>query len=428
MKKKALSLILMIAVIFSILSTAQADFNQTYYNVRFTGSFAVYTGPGTNYLRANGNAMYGGGVARYYGTASNGWLFMGYETSGGLWRMGYVQPSAASAITTSPSDYSIFNINFTNTAAQITYDTYITDDPLYGNKTPLANLPVGQLVTVLGSWNDYWTYTEVQVSGKQPIRGFVKSDALSTWTGPTPVPTSAPTPVPTSAPTSAPTSVPATTAPPFTGTPYLSGLTHNAPNTGIMMPGTFSPAQTSYLLTVADWVSNIYFVPYCSTPGVTIYFNGQVVQSGARTPTVTLSDKPTFASLTLVGTYGKTNTYTVYIQRRPSERETRVSAGYIDSMYSNGTKNYIRADRVLVTNTPGTNLSTFENQYTTIFSNVCSDDCIFYYGTIYNMIRATSFNDFVANYQNYASTLYRFVILEDEIVAVMPYASDYAMP
>ena len=211
----------------------------------------------------------------------------------------------------------------------------------------------------------------------------------------------------------------------ITDGPTLDNLTNNAPNTGIMLPNTFSPTQESYLLTVADWVSRIYFVPYASTPGVTIYFNGAVVQSGAQTPTVTLSDEPTYVTIKLVAADSKTNTYTIYIQLRPSERRTRVSAGYISSLYSNGNKNAIRADLVSVTYTAGTNMSTFVNETNYIYDYACADSCIFYYGTMQNPVRATTFADFVAHYQDNGSTLYRIVYIEDEIVAVMPYAADY---
>ena len=211
----------------------------------------------------------------------------------------------------------------------------------------------------------------------------------------------------------------------FTSGPMLDALPHNAPNTGIMLPDTFTPTQPSYLLTVADWVSRVYFTPYCSTPGVTIYFNGQVVASGTRTPTLSLSDEPTFATITLVASDGQSNTYIVYIQRRPSEKRTRVSAGYIESMYSNGTKNYIRADLVTVTYTEHTNLSSFVNETYYIYDYACNDNCIFYYGTMANPIRATNFNDFLTNYRAYGSNLYHIIYIEDEIVAVIPYGSDY---
>jgi hypothetical protein len=203
-------------------------------------------------------------------------------------------------------------------------------------------------------------------------------------------------------------------------------LTHNAPNTGIMVPSSFSPAQTSYLLTVADWVSTVYFVPY-SPNAVTIYFNGTVVSNGGRTPSITLSDNPTSATFMLIGSGGQTNTYTVFIQRRPSERQ--ISVGYIDSLYTSGGKNYIRADRVKATFTAGTNLSSFVNEVVGyMYTNACTDDCIFYYGTMQNPIRSISFTDFISHYTLYGSTLYRFIIIKGDIVAVMPYNSDYASP
>lgn len=417
MKKKILSILFVISLLLLTVPSAQADFSQTYYQLRFTSGFAVYTGPGTSYYRANGNAFYGGGVVRYYGTEPGGWLMIGYQTSGGAWRMGYIQPDAATKIKTDPADYSLFPISFTATVNYTSKNTYITDDPLFGNKTPLTDLLAGHMVTVLGRYNDYWVYAEVNKSGMKPMRGYIESTALTTA-----VPSVTPSYHPTSAPvvTPAPTSVP-------TGTPYLSSLTHNAPNTGIMVPSAFSSGQTSYLLTVADWVSRIYFIPV-SPNAQTIYFNGTVVGNGAQTPTVTLSNNPTSVTFKLVGYGGATSTYTVFIQRRPSERRTRVSAGYIDSVYSSGGENHIRADLVTVTYTQGTNLSTFVNETVYLYDYACADDAIFYYGTMQNPIRAISFADFISRYNQYGSTLYRIIYIEDKIVAVMPYNSDYAAP
>ena len=45
------------------------------------------------------------------------------------------------------------------------------------------------------------------------------------------------------------------------GSTLLRSLTHNCPNTGIMLPEHFSPYQTTYLLTVASWVSRPTFTP-----------------------------------------------------------------------------------------------------------------------------------------------------------------------
>jgi len=244
----------------------------------------------------------------------------------------------------------------------------------------------------------------------------VMSSVLSNYV-PQPTATNAPAPAPTPVPTSQVV---------ISSSPTLSSLTHNAPNTGIMQPGSFSSGQTSYLLTVADWVSRIYFTPVSNNGN--IYFNGSYVASGSKTPTITLSDQPTSAVFKVVGSGNASKTYTVYIQRRPSERRTRVSAGYIDSVYSSGNENHIRADLVTVTYTQGTNLSSFVNETYYLYDYACADDAIFYYGTMQNPIRAISFADFISHYNMYGSTLYRIVYIEDKIVAVMPYNSDYATP
>ena len=207
---------LVIPLLSSVVAAVQADFGETYFNLRFNQGYAVYTGPGTNYYRADGNAYYGGGVSRYYGTAPNGWLMIGYQTSGNMWRMGYIEPGAAAQIKTNPVDYSLFNITFTSIANYTAKDTYITDDPLFGDKTPLTSLNAGQMVTVLGRYNNYWVYIEVLKGGMQPMRGYIQDDALTASVPsitPTYLPTYTPTYTPTPSPSISPSESPTVTYP-----------------------------------------------------------------------------------------------------------------------------------------------------------------------------------------------------------------------
>ena len=69
------------------------------------------------------------------------------------------------------------------------------------------------------------------------------------------------------------TNLPANMSTPSHST-LLSGLTHNCPNTGIMLPEIFSPLQTTYLLTVANWVSRPTFTPVAVDPNAIITVNG----------------------------------------------------------------------------------------------------------------------------------------------------------
>ena len=206
------------------------------------------------------------------------------------------------------------------------------------------------------------------------------------------------------------------------GAPQLLSLTHNCPNTGIMMPEYFSPNVTTYLLTVASWVSRVQFTPVASDPYATIYVNGTIVRSGAASSYIKMTDSPQQAQIDVVSASGQRTTYTIFLQRRPSERRTRVSAGYIESVYQKGSSWYIDADLGTVTYGDG-NLSTFVNKTVDHYRYACADSCVFYYGSMASPKRAYNISDFQSNIV--IGSLFRFIYIEDEIVAVLPYSPDY---
>ena len=213
------------------------------------------------------------------------------------------------------------------------------------------------------------------------------------------------------------------------GSTRLAGLTHNCPNTGIMLPEYFSPYQTTYLLTVASWVSRPTFTPVAEDPDAVIRVNGQIVQSGQKSQIIPMTDEP--QAVTIQVTNGNTvpTTYTIYLQRRPSDKRTRVSAGFIKNIYLKGTTWRIDADLVTIKYSGedyvSGNLSTFTNGGVDSYDYEVDPNCIFYYGTKNNCYRATNINTFINNYQQYGSTLYTIIYIESEIVAVLPYGADY---
>ena len=214
----------------------------------------------------------------------------------------------------------------------------------------------------------------------------------------------------------------------MSGSTLLRSLTHNCPNTGIMLPEAFSPYQTTYLLTVADWVSRPTFTPVAYDANATITVNGKVVRSGQESQVIPLTDKPQAVSI-VVSNGGASSTYTIYLQRRPSEKRTRVSAGYISNIYLKGTTWRIDADLVTVKYsgedyTSG-NRSTFTNGGVDSYDYAVSPNCIFYYGTKANCYRAYNIQEFMNNYLIYGSSLYTIIYIESEIVAVFPYGADY---
>ena len=206
--------------------------------------------------------------------------------------------------------------------------------------------------------------------------------------------------------------------------PVLSSLTHNCPNTGIMLPEAFDPYVSTYVLTVASWVSRVSFTPVCEDPNATIRVNGTAIRSGKTSSYIKMTDEPQAVEITVTNTYGDKMIYTVYLQRRPSERRTRSSAGYIDEIYQKSSAWYISADLVTISYSDG-NASTFTNTSSYLYKYKVDENCIYYYGTMSNPIRAYDIGDFYNNYLNYGSNLYRIIYIEDLIVAVMPYDADY---
>ena len=211
------------------------------------------------------------------------------------------------------------------------------------------------------------------------------------------------------------------------GDSRLTSLTHNCPNTGKMLPEVFNPNQLSYILTVADWVSRVTFTP--TADGV-IYVNGVQVPSGQKSQVIQMTDEP--QQVTIQVQNGTTTTYTVFLQRRPSEKRTRVSAGYIDEIYQKNNVFYMAADLVTVNYLSSKyedgNRSSFYNDSAYLYKYAVNPNCAFYYTSNGTTVRAKDIYEF----QSHIKTadwgdpdMFRIVYMEDEIVAVLPYRADY---
>ena len=208
----------------------------------------------------------------------------------------------------------------------------------------------------------------------------------------------------------------------------LIDLKHNAPNTGIMIPAAFSPHVHSYLLTVADWVSRITFTP-TAAPGAVVTINGEKVQSGSASRIIRLSNEPTSVIISVLAydsnqQYQGMSEYTVFIQRRPSERRTRVSAGYISEISLKDGVATISADLVTLSYQDNSNVSSFINDTVYMYRYACAPNCLYYYGSPDMPRRARTAQEFIDGYLSYGSSLYYFIYIEDRIVSVLPYAPD----
>ncbi|NMD38444.1 MAG: cadherin-like beta sandwich domain-containing protein [Christensenellaceae bacterium] len=205
----------------------------------------------------------------------------------------------------------------------------------------------------------------------------------------------------------------------------LLDLSNNVPNTGKMLPAHFHPSIKSYILTVADWVSRVNFTPHYTDPQAIVKINGVIVANGTKSANIEMSNDPSMVSVEVLGANKFYTQYTIFLQRRPSERRTRVSSGFITKIeYKNKAYN-LSADLVKVTYQENSNLSTFVNETKAIYTHTIASDCTLYYGTMANPIRAISIEDFVHNYQSAGSNLYRIFYIEDKIVGLLPYGADY---
>ena len=432
MKKKIVSLALLLALILSLPFSARALTSlNVYATARFARSYPVYSGPGEYYSRANsGKAMYGGGVARVYGVTGD-WIMIGYGLSDGSYRIGYITKDALPGMTDLKGSLNE-NLQFSGTTMWAIDNCSLTDDPVINNKS-IFSVQKGTAVIALAQMGTDWTYVELQGSSSL-MRGFVRSRYLSTDPNavaatPTPRPTATPYVPPVYYPTATPY-VPSypTAAPSYSGNALLQSLSHNCPNTGVMVPASFNPYQTAYLLTVADWVSRVTFTPVAMDYNAMIYVNGQAIRSGQTSQVFNMTDDPQAVTIQVVNGTAST-TYTVYLQRRPSEKRTKVSAGYITSIYSKNGDWRIKADLGTIKYSGedynSGNISSFTNNTGDIYDYVVDPNCALYYGTKQNCYRAYNIQEFMNNYLRYGSSLYTLVYIEDEIVAIFPYGADY---
>lgn len=140
------------------------------------GTHPVYTGPGTNYYRAGGNAAVGGGRCRYYGNVGE-WAMIGYGLSNGKYRIGYVPQSVLS------SEVSIHQLTLGYAPVATKAATFFTDDPIIGgdrNTNRLSYLSqAGVQMHLLAWFGEGWAYVEIDsFQGGQPARGFILRDKL----------------------------------------------------------------------------------------------------------------------------------------------------------------------------------------------------------------------------------------------------------
>lgn len=186
MKRRLLSLAMVGWMLMGFIPSAQALATlDSYISANFGRSYPVYSGPGTQYYRANmGKAMYGGGAARVYGIVDE-WILIGYGLSNGDYRIGYISPAALNTMKAGGAG-SLRSLYLGNDIAYADDYCRITDDPVMYNKM-ICTLPENTPVRVLATMGSDWTYVEANTS-EGLMRGFVWSKHLKNYSPSTPPP------------------------------------------------------------------------------------------------------------------------------------------------------------------------------------------------------------------------------------------------
>lgn len=138
----------------------------------------VYTGPGTGYYRSsNGKASVSTEESIWVAGRENGWLAISYETNNGSRRIGYINLSRLK------DNLSVQSLSLFYSSALIQRGCSMTDEP-DGSCAEIVWLGQNTKVTLLGPYvsrsGESWAY--IEVSGSQPIRGFVPANCISTGT------------------------------------------------------------------------------------------------------------------------------------------------------------------------------------------------------------------------------------------------------
>ena len=132
--------------------------------------YAVYSGPGENYMRgANGKASVSTNDRIQVFGQENGWIMIQYAIEATHWRIGYISAKAL------PQNAQVPDLPLLYQKAWTVKDVSVTDDPLQSGKA-LTSLSAGEEVTILAALGDL-VYIEGNTNPR--FRGFVPPDSLS---------------------------------------------------------------------------------------------------------------------------------------------------------------------------------------------------------------------------------------------------------
>ena len=129
--------ILLLALLCSLYAAVSAENLNYYFTASFSASPKFYTGPGTNYIRANnGKASVSTNGAVYALGYENGWMLMLYEANyAGQYRVGYIETSRIKGKLPT-----LDNLSWKYEQVALNSSVSLTDDPALTGRS-IAYLP-----------------------------------------------------------------------------------------------------------------------------------------------------------------------------------------------------------------------------------------------------------------------------------------------
>ena len=156
-----------------------------------------------------------------------------------------------------------------------------------------------------------------------------------------------------------------------------------------------------------------------------ITVNGEYVPSGTPSSYITLSNEPKRVEIVVWGAGGSQTVYTVFLQRRPSEKKTGIAVAHIRSLEKSGAEWIMTVDPVDLVMRENDYMNGSRSTWTDASSEriafTVDPHCDLWYGKPDSAFQAPDVMTFAAAWPNDGSDLYYVVYIEDAAVAVMPY-------
>jgi hypothetical protein len=160
------------------------------------------------------------------------------------------------------------------------------------------------------------------------------------------------------------------------------------------------------MLTVANWLNKVTFMPVSVYPNAKIEVNGMQLSSGQASQIIDMADEKQIVTISVASTNTGNCLHGIFLQLRPSTECTKVSAGFLTDINVEDGVSYMVMDLVTVEYADGSIVGFTNDAAIDHYNNPVADECILYYGLAKNPIRANDLTYFKAHVTPGAREMY----------------------